>query len=547
MDRKFTLSLACAAMLAASLQAAPVNGADNGVSRNDAMRAVLECSSRNHSLKTNRAPMRAGEYTTVITDPEGREQECTTTGDGYYMFMNYQFSYYGDVVATKLVYGDNGEIYFYNILPYGATNTYVKGQIEGDKVVLELPQTVAWDNKEKYGINLDILEYYEEGNRWSYRPAADRHSVTFTIGEDESLTLEDLGEGYQLGYVYSDNDEYLGYGATALYIQHFNDKLVEVPETADIQNWCIVDYDWGTVVKVAFDGDDVYIGGLFYEYFPDVWIKGSIVKEDDKTTIHVPGYQYLGMDTNVFTYLAFAVEGETDEGGYTEMELLGEDYEYVFDYDPETRIISGDHPDVEIVANGGKEYYYSMESIYDPVIRYQESYEGTPADPYGLTYLPTDFHQYGFIFYVPSVSTEDTVLDSSDMCYVVYVDGLPFEFTAEEFDLDSDITEVPYAFGNDFIQNYGGTCRWIWFDNDNMSELGVQSIYRYNGVETRSNIVSIQIGSNTLEPVIGKEVMAETYFDLAGRKVVSPANGVYVCKRIFTDGTTVTEKVIVCK
>ncbi len=544
MNLKATLSFVCAASLALSLQAATPGCDVNTQHRSDAARAVLDCNSSTMRGLHRSSSRAGGEYTEVITDPEGREQECTTTGDGYYMFMNYQFSYYGDVVATKLVYGDNGEVYFYNILPYGATNSYVKGQTVGDKVVIELPQTVSWNDKEQYGINLDILEYYEVGNQWTYRPAADRHSVTFTIGEDESLTMEDLGEGYQLGYVYSDDDSYLGYGATALYIQHFNDKLVEVPESADVQDWCIIDGDWGTVVRVAFDGEDVYVGGLFYTYFPDKWIKGYMVEEDGKTTIHIPGYQYLGMDSNVFTYLAFAVEGETDESGYTEMILLDEDYEYVFDYDTDKKIISGRYPEVEIVANGGKEFYYPMESIYEPIIRYQASYEGTPADPYDLTYLPTDFHQYGFIFYIPSVSTEETILDSRYLSYTVYVDWKPYEFDADIFDLDENMIEIPYEFDNDYIQNYGGTCRWIWFFTENIYELGVQTIYRYNGVDTRSNIVSILTGNVGIEAVADhKEIVSESYTDIYGRRIDSPDHGLYIRTRTYNDGTKVTDKI----
>lgn len=493
------------------------------------------------------APMRAGEFTPVITDPEGREQECTTTGDGFYMFMDHQFSYYGDTVATKLVYGDDGIVYFYNILPYGATNTYVKGEVIDDKVVISLPQTVSWSEKDQYGINLDILEYYEEGNKWSYRPAENRNSVTFYIGEDSSLTLEDLGDGFQLGYVYSDDDTYLGYGATSLYIQHFNDKLVEVPENIKIQEWCIIDNDWGTVVKIAFDGDEVYIGGLLYTYYPDVWIKGYVVKDGDETTIRVPGYQYMGMDSNVFTYLAFATEGETDESGYTEMVLLDPEYEYVFNYDPEARIISGNHPDIEIVATGDKEYYYPMDSVRDPIIKYQDSYAGTPADPYDLTYLPTDFHQNGFIFYIPSVSTENTALDSRYLSYVMYVDGEEFEFDSDEYDLDADMIEVPYNFDNESIQNYGGTCRWIWIYIEDVSQLGVQTIYRYNGVETRSNIVSIPVGTDSVESIEESDIISETYFDMAGRKVNSPNSGIYIRKRTFTDGSTRTSKVAVVK
>lgn len=548
MTLKSTFSIACALAATSSVMAAipavsPVP-ADLSL-RMTASVNVLDSKSLRNSTESSIAT-RAGEVTEVITQPEGRVQETMTTGTGYYMFAGMQFPYYGDTVATKLVYGEDGDIYFYNILPYGATNTYVKGKIEGDKVILPLPQTVSYNYEEDFGINLDILEYYETEKYWTYIPAKDKHSVEFTIGEDESLTLEELAENLQLGYVYSDNDEYLGYGATALYIEYFNEKLVEVPESAEIQSWSIIKGDTGGKVDIAFDGDDVYIGGIFYVTLPDAWIKGHIVEENGKKYVAIPNKQYLGMDTNVFCYLYFMTQAVETEDDYIEPEFLDLDYEYMFTFDEEGRVLIPVEPDIMLVANLSDEYYYSAEELTNPIIRYQDSFAGTPANPYELTFLKTDFGQNGFIFYVPSVSTENTALDTKCLYYEVFVNDEIFEFTKNEYYLQEDMSRVPYNFDNDFISNYGGSCRWIWFSSAlEISNISVQLIYDYEDVETYSDLITLDLTQSNVDNIEeGLSVVSEQYFDLYGRCIANPSQGLYIVKRTFSDGSVRSHKMI---
>lgn len=545
MTLKFTFSIV--GLMAASIAVSAVPAlspvpADLSTRRSAASSILNTEALRNeHQVAT-----RAGEVTEVILNPEGRVQETMTTGTGFYMFAGIQFPYYGDTVATKLVYGEDGDIYFYNILPYGATNSYVKGHIDGDKVVLPLPQTVSYDYKEDFGINLDILEYQETDDRWTYAPASDKHSVEFSIEEDGALTLETLADNLQLGYVWSDNDGYLGYGATELYIEPFNEKLVEVPEGAEVQSWSIIKGDNGGKIDIAFDGDDVFIGGIFYATLPDAWIKGRIVKEEEKTYVALPNKQYLGMDTNVFCYLYFMTPAIETEDDYIEPEFLDLDYEYLFSFDEDGKVLRPIDSEIMLVANLSDEYYYSAEELTNPIIRYQESFAGTPADPYDLQYLRTDFGQNGFIFYVPSVSTEQTALDTKCLFYEIYVNDELYTFDRDYYNLTEDMTRIPYNFDNDFISNYGGSCRWIWLPGSAyISSLSVQLIYDFDGEETTSNVVTLELETNGLNEIEAiSEVVSEQYFDLAGRSITCPSEGLYIVKRTFRDGKVLSTKEI---
>ena len=94
------------------------------------------------------------------------------------------------------------------------------------------------------------------------------------------------------------------------------DTLVELPEGVEPEDWYLdatgsfmgymsVNQD-ALAVKVAFDGDDVYMSGLAY-FFPESYVKGTI-KGDQ---IIVPSGQFLGGDDYGDEYLLGSEDGET--------------------------------------------------------------------------------------------------------------------------------------------------------------------------------------------------------------------------------------------
>lgn len=238
-----------------------------------------------------------------------------------------------------------------------------------------------------------------------------------------------------------------------------------------------------------------------------------------------------------------AIETEDD---YIEPEFLDLDYEYMFTFDEERRVLTPVDPDIMLVANLSDEYYYSAEELINPIIRYQDSFAGTPANPYELTFLNTDFGQNGFIFYVPSVSTEETALDTKCLYYEVYVNDELFEFNRNDYHLQEDMSRIPYNFDNDFISNYGGSCRWIWFSSSlEISNIGVQLIYDYDDVETYSDLIQLDLtpsGTDSIEE--SPFVTSEQYFDLSGRRIATPSQGLNIVKRTFSDGSVRSYKEI---
>lgn len=483
---------------------------------------------------------RAQELTDVIFDADGTRQETLTTGSGTCVYLDQVYNYEDQAVCNHVVYGDNGEVYFFNLIPNGGTDTYVKGQKEGDKVTLTLPQTLMVHPSGAYAVNLDILKYGKQ----TYSPTDDKNSVTFTVAEDGTMTMDDLGSDYTLGYIYTDDNSFAGYSAFELTIAPFNETVAEIPADAEVEQWGLVTGQSGFLVDVAIDGDDIYFGGMFAEALPDAVIKGTIVTENGKSQVKVDNRQFLGLDYDSPCYLYFMTEGIDTEEEYEEPEFMADDYVFVFDYDVAEKMLTPVDEEIMWVAGLSDEYYYGIDEIRRIRLHYQDSFAGTPSAPYGLYYLTTDFGKNGFIFYIPAVSTTVTVLDPDYLYYRLYVNGELFTFSADLYELDEDMDLIPYDFGNDNIENYGGATRWVWLFEGGIETLGVQSVYKYEGTVTESTITTLTVGSGVANAVADKEVASESYFDLSGRQVSAPAEGFYIVKRTYTDGSVTTSKII---
>ena len=177
---------------------------------------------------------------------------------------------------------------------------------------------------------------------------------------------------------------------------------------------------------------------------------------------------------------------------------------------------------------------------------HQDDFAGVPADPNGLIFMDTyaDYDYGTFQFNVPAVSTDGDFLDTNSLSYVVYVDGEEWEFDAEEYQLTENMVEIPWNFGVYYIYKYSGILREVDFFVEGITTLGVQSVYNYNGEETRSEIVEIEVDDPSAVAAIGdvRKVADVKYYDLSGREVASPAAGIFVKRVTFDDGSVASFK-----
>ena len=494
----------------------------------------------------------------VITSVEGKAQNMTAFGSGYYINIIYLYEYEDQSSASQFVYTDDNEVYIRDILPNSGFGTYVKGVKNGDKIEISLPQTVYFYDDYGYGFKLCMMEKEVEVDEEGYESVGfnitDASSVTLSVAEDGSAVVDGLENGLALSLAYTDDDTWAGCAATKLSFTPFYEKVVEAPEDIEVSEnfWIFSEGDYGRFVSWAQGYDEVYFKGIC-SAMPDSWVKGTMEYDYDnaQAVISIPQNQLVGVAIGQYIYIKCARYIYNEEGYLVDLEIMPDDYKYELVWDFEENTIAAKDPDVSLVFNAALDRIYYLDYYTDLRLTHQDDMSGTPVNPTDLTFLDRyeDYECGMFLFTVPAVSTEGDFLDTNSLYYVVYVDGEEWEFDAEEYMLPESIVEVPWDMSMYYIYNQGGASREIDFLVEGISTLGVQSIYRYEGEETRSEIVTINVDAPDIDDPSavaaigeGKKVADVKYYDLSGRQVASPAAGIFVKRVTFEDGSVATFK-----
>lgn len=508
----------------------------------------LQVAKANSSMK--KAPAKIGAED-LITSVEGTKQDVTITGSGYYLYWG-QLSFYENTEApSHIVYGENNEVYIYDLIPNFGCDSYIKGVKDGDKIVINFPQTVFWDEDYEDGYSMTLFDYHEYVNengeeKAGYFPVEDA-SLTISISEDGSMVAEGISEDRIVGGgLISEGDAWIGYGAWELSIAPFEATIVELPEGYEVTKgvWCAKANGYGWPVNFAQGVTEIYIQGL-EEAMPEAWIKATLEYEDYTANVYIAQDQYIGdaYGYHIFTKCAKII---VDEDGYIEYELMPSDYQYqlVWDFDAET-MVSKDK-DVVLLTNASLSEVYYLGDFMDLAFVVQDSFEGTPANPTDLFFdYSMDYYGFdAFLFNVPGLSTDGDILKTEDLYYVVYVDGEEWECDAEDYGLEESLVEIPWSFDDEYIYNWGGIAREVDFFVEGISTIGVQSIYKYGGEETRSEIVTLNLDDPTAVAGLNadKKVASVKLFDVAGREVSSAAKGIVIKRVVYEDGSVASFK-----
>lgn len=456
--------------------------------------------------------------------------------------------------ASHIVYGENDEVYIYNILPNASTDTYVKGVKKDDKIVIELPQTVFWSEEAEDGYNLSMLSLTDLPAEEGEEPeqtyvATDDTELVFTVAEDGSMVAEGLSEEKIIGLSLCSDGSWGYYGAWELSITPFDKSVVELPSDYEVSEnfWSYIcpELGYGWNVSWAQGYEDVYFQGLSPD-MPEAWVKATVEYDDTEAILSIAQDQYVG-DYYGYRIFTKAAKIEVDEDGYAIYELMPEDYQYQLVWDFDDNTLTPKDADVVLLLNASMTEVYYLNELYDFVLQHQTSYDGTPQNPFDLEFgdYLADYGYAVFRFDVPSLSTDGDLLLTDNLSYVVYVDGEEWTFDVEDYpDLEESMVEIPWSFDSYDIMKYNGATHVIYFYVEGMSTLGVQSIYKYEGEETRSEIVTLDLEDP--DSVAGidadKKVASVKYYDVAGREVSKPAGGIFIKRVTFEDGTVSTSK-----
>lgn len=503
----------------------------------------------------------------VIYDVEGSAMPMDLVSDGFYVYTDIE--YYSDMrTPSEFVFGNDGYVYikdFMAMLPFGS---YIRGEVDPEtfEMKFQFPQTI--DNDEDYEWT-DISLFYENGFPEDMPVPVENENnfITFVYGDD-GITMMPLPEGCFIGAVMQPYDMWAGMSMTAASLVEPSDdrEVVTMPDGLTGKRYSYITYgygqydadrapDFGYRVEVAFDGDDVYIQGLSMDD-ASICIKGK----REGSRIIVPNNQFLGTLASV--YEVFVKFGHPDENAYGGYALSPEDTVMVLDYDEANGVIKVSDPEVvmffNLTPNSNSNGIYYLQMFEDLELTYQPDASGAPVDPWGLTYYEGGGYDNSlntFDFNLPLVNAEGVLLERDSMYYNVYLDGELWPLTPEDFNIPEELEDVPYLYkSNQIVSSKLNIFHELGFHVLGFDTLGVQCFNVFDGMTYAGRLATLDVatgevtygGGESAVSVIPSEgnVVRTEYYDLSGRRLAAPANGICVKRTVYEDGTVSVGKEI---
>lgn len=486
---------------------------------------------------------------------------------GYLTFWGYVFQSASDGLASDVVVGNDGNIYFKNPISTISCDGWLKGHLNAtqDSVIVDLPQPVYYQEGDDNYAELTAYAWklnYDEEQSWFVKDSIDNR-IAFAYKDGE---LEFYDNGNSIIGLTDETGEWYAYGDYYQYYTQEN-STVEKPSDEAIAN--AEDYlltyitdetdadnpvkDAATV-KLIKDGGNIWLTDLTGED-DELYVKATA--NGNKYTI--TSNQYLGAPEGAgYHYYAAA---EDYKNVYDEDSYEYYDSTYVVDkmdfaYDAEKETYTGDH--LYLAINTGKISPYEEATFKAPVLSKYTELPGAPANPTISLYNDSYFSDYGYSwisFILPKFSTDGNYLIPTKLYYKLYtqVDGAVDEFTFFEDEYvklgQEELTDVPYNFTDNYDIYVSGTTHTIYLYSTGFDKIGVQEYYLTDdGTKYESDIVWYDIAAAGIQNASvvenGKNISKTTYFDLSGRQVSQPQHGVFVKNVTYADGTTKAEKVV---
>lgn len=300
----------------------------------------------------------------------------------------------------------------------------------------------------------------------------------------------------------------------------------------------------GKMVDVLVADNSIYIKGVSID-FPDAWIKGDI--NGDKVSF--TSNQYMGQLKDNFIYMmaSYNVPGET-------WELRDE---MVFDYDADAKTLTSAPTDFMLI-NASQAYIYFSEMYVAPKF-FMQTGEIDPQPLNPVIYSFTDrlsTEGYSWLdFTLSNINADDKVLDPANLYYEIRLDGKVATFNQMDYMFmpEYEMSQFPYEYTDGFDFIIDGSTRKIYFYRNDFETIGLQLFNVVNGEKYASDIVTYNIltGETTIESDSAEEieaidgiVISENYYDLNGREVVNPENGIYLRKVTYNNGTSKVFKAV---
>lgn len=489
--------------------------------------------------------------------PAGTRVEYQRSSEGWmpYYGMIYPCSDTG--CAVSVVTADDGKTVYMNYpVSHIEANYWIKGEIVDNTMVFELPQPIyaspKYDDNYQPIDEIDYTLYAAMMDRVQVEVGEDGEPIYSYVQSEDQKLIYDLdgdvitsrinGSEHMMG-VMNDQEEWIGYSDGFLKLTKVDTELLK-PQ-GEGEEWSFIyEGELGHFTKVAIEGDDIYIQGVFKD-LPESWVKGTVRNGE----LYFDSGQYMG--------LSWSFQWEPPHHAV----FYGVEYDKVEDPDWGTSYYPAIRETVKIKWNfenkwvqaeelGGfalnsgfaddmEKDQYLLFGYRFPTFIYQEASNSaqTPMPPYILRCDPYDemFGSGLFGFDFAPFSVDGVLLHPEHLFYNIYVNGELLTLTPEDYPcLTEPTTDVPFTL-NDTV-NYKimtGTLtnlRLMEYYNPEAKTLGVRFGHRVGGETKYTDIITADV-TGVAAPV-ADDTEAE-YYNLNGVRVNGNnlANGIYIKKQ----------------
>lgn len=454
----------------------------------------------------------------IITEaPEGEAVEY------YADFLNFDntLGFMGDYhTVQKIIFAEDGNVYFPNLLLRRTMPAYVKGAYDkqAGTITVKAGQPIFYFPN--VGITAALYSLDDKGLAGPDGGEFYDQPLVFDVAADGVITLRSSAEYPGFGICNDAN-------STEVYANGINLRFIPVANIASddmlaFKSTYILDRETVETTATGYrEGDDIiWVKGLDPKY-PEAWVK--VERQADGYYIH--SFQVMMFFASEDPVVAAALLPSLDADIEMPITVNEETLEMIIGDD--THTLANITPD----GNGSYEIYQNYTSIH---LMPMEVVAATPKAPVFVSYSePNSSGETEFIFDAYPHDTDNNILVNEQLHFRLYIDEQPYTFTPAQYKwITDEMDKVPYTFSNYNFFSIGGDDkqrRYVYFKDlpDTTKTIGVEMVYVVGDKEYPSErlVYNLEDGSTAIDSVISDNKSEALYYDLRGMKVANPQPG----------------------
>ena len=245
----------------------------------------------------------ASDYPIITEAPAGETKAYKRAGS--YTYVSSGSAYIGTQSGTmEVVFTSDNKVYMKDPICGVTTGAYVEGTLSGNTITVPLGQNIYYSSTYDYAMTTCLADL-------SGAVVLDKETaaITYTI-DGETITQNGTSQSNALTCYWTDDDSWSGYSEwETVLTEYVAPPVVTPPAGLVTEDWTVGRYFYDgedeiseeKVLKVGFDGNDVYVYGFSYNTVTEGgWIKGTL--SDDGKSISFASGQYYGYDDSYNDY-----------------------------------------------------------------------------------------------------------------------------------------------------------------------------------------------------------------------------------------------------